>query len=248
MPEGDTIWRAANALGPRLAGKRLTEASPPRFGRLVGSTVTAVEARGKHLLIHFDSGLVLHSHMRMTGSWHIYRPGERWRQRAGLARVVLGNADTIAVLFNAPVVELLRERELERDLSRLGPDILASELDLEEIVGRARGAERQALGELLLDQRVSAGIGNIYKCESLWRLRLDPWQPAAELSDEALGAVYLAAREMMLGGLRGRPPHAVHGRAGRSCPRCSGRVACRNQGSPPRFTYYCPTCQRAGLR
>ena len=211
---------------------------------MVGSTVTDVLPNGKHLLVHFDNGLVLHSHMRMTGSWHIYRPGEPWRRPAWLAKVVLENEDTVAVLFNAPVVELLRAKMAKHDLRHLGPDILAPELDLDEILKQARTAERQALGELLLDQRVAAGIGNIYKCESLWRLRLDPWMASSALDDEALGRLYLTARTLMQGALRKRQPHAVHGKAGRSCPRCLWRVACRNQGDPPRFTYYCPRCQR----
>ena len=207
--------------------------------------MTEVEARGKHLLIHFDNGLVLHSHLRMTGSWHVYRPGEPWRRPARLARVVLGNEDAVAVLFNAPVAELRREREVSHDLAHLGPDILAAELDIEEILKRARRAERQALGELLLNQRVAAGIGNIYKCESLWRLKLDPWMPATSLDDGALAGLYRTARELMTAALRRRTPHAVHGKAGRSCPRCWARVSCRNQGDPPRLTYYCARCQSA---
>ncbi len=140
MPEGDTIWRTADQLRPRLAGKRLTRAAPEKFQRLVGSTVTDVSPNGKHLLVHFDNGLVLHSHMRMTGSWHVYRPGEPWRRPAPLAKVVLENEDTVAVLFDAPVVELRREKVLAHDLAHLGPDILAAELDLDEIVKRARNS------------------------------------------------------------------------------------------------------------
>jgi endonuclease-8 len=248
LPEGDTIWRTANALRPRLVGKRLLEVTPDAFRKLEGATVTAVETNGKHLLIRFDSGLVLHSHMRMTGAWHLYRPGEAWRRPARLAKVVLNNEDTVAVLFSAPVVELVREREAVRDLAHLGPDILAPELDLDEVLRRARTTDRRALGELLLDQRVCAGIGNIYRCESLWRLRLDPWRPPAELSDEALAKVYREARRMMQDGLRGRFRPAVHGKTGRSCPRCEGRIACRHQGDPPRFVYFCPTCQSVALR
>ena len=212
MPEGDTIWRTADQLRPRLAGKRLTRAAPEKFQRLVGSTVTDVSPNGKHLLVHFDNGLVLHSHMRMTGFWHVYRPGEPWRRPAHLAKVVLENEDTVAVLFNAPVVELRREKVVEHDLAHLGPDILAPALDLDEILKRARKAERQALGELLLNQRVAAGIGNIYKCESLWRLKLDPWMQASALDDAALGKLYLTARTLMLAALKKRPPIAVHGR------------------------------------
>ena len=248
MPEGDTIWRTANALRPRLVGKRLLEVTPEPFRRLEGTTVTAVEANGKHLLIRFDSGLVLHTHMRMTGAWHLYRPGESWRKPARLAKIVLSNEDTVAVLFSAPVVELVREREAVRNLAHLGPDILAPELDLADVLSRARASARQTLGELLLDQRVCAGIGSIYRCESLWRLRLDPWKPTAALSDEELGKVYREARRMMQDALRGRFRAGVHGKTGRSCPRCDGRIACRHQGDPPRFVYFCPTCQRSTLQ
>ena len=248
MPEGDTVWRAANALRPRLVGKRLLRVDPERLSRLAGATVTSIDTNGKHLLIHLDSGLVLHTHLRMTGSWHLYRPGESWRKPTRQARLVLINESTEAVLFNAPVVELLREREAARELAHLGPDILAPAFDGEEVLRRARAGARQALGELLLDQRVVAGIGNIYKCESLWRLRLDPWRRADQLSDAELGALFGEARGLMQAALRGRVPQAVHGRAGRGCPRCHSRIGCRNQGDPPRFTYYCPTCQGAGLR
>ncbi len=248
LPEGDTIWRTANALRPRLVGRRLLEVNPEPFRRLEGATVTAVETNGKHLLIRFDSGLVLHSHMRMTGAWHLYRPGEVWRKPARLAKVVLSNEDTVAVLFSAPVVELVREKQAVRDLAHLGPDILAPELDLGEVLRRARVSDRKTLGELLLDQRVAAGIGNIYRCESLWRLRLDPWRPPAELSGDELGKLYREARGMMQVGLRGRFRPAVHGKAGRSCPRCDGRIACRHQGDPPRFVYFCPTCQQGSLQ
>ena len=248
MPEGDTILRTANHLRPRLNGRRLIKASPEKFQRLVGSTVTEVSTNGKHLLIHFDNGLVLHSHMRMTGSWHIYEPGDRWRKPAWQAKVVLENETAVAVLFNAPIVELRRDKEIKVDLGHLGPDILAPELALDAILRRARKSQRQALGELLLDQRVAAGIGNIYKCESLWRLKLDPWLPATELDDGGLGGLYLEARKLMLAALRSHAPHAVHGRAGRPCPRCMARVIdCRRQGDPPRFTYYCPRCQQSGL-
>jgi endonuclease VIII len=248
MPEGDTLRRTADALRGRLLGKVISEARPDFLKRVEGSTVTSVESNGKHLLIGFDTGLVLHSHMRMTGSWYLFKPGEAWRKPARLATAVLTAADTVAVLFSAPTAELLRAKEVPGRLAHLGPDILAPEVEMAEIVRRARLSDKQPLGELLLDQRVAAGIGNIHKCESLWRLRLDPWRPASELSDAELAAVYAEARGAMLAALRTRVPHAVAGRAGRSCPRCSHRIECRLQGSPPRFTYHCPTCQRGGLR
>lgn len=246
MPEGDTIWRAAAALRPRLVGKPVLEAWPERMRRLEGASVTAVEANGKHLLIRFDCGLVLHTHMRMTGSWHLYRQGERWLKPAGLARVVLKNADTVAVLFSAPVVELLREREL--DLGHLGPDILAPEFDAQAVVARARRTDRRTLGETLLDQRVVAGIGNIYRCESLWRLGLDPMAELASVDDGQLRDAFEEARILMRAALTGRVSHAVHGRGGRPCRRCQGPIRVVNHGDPPRLLYYCPTCQQPGLR
>ena len=248
MPEGDTLRRTADALRPRLLGKVVTAAHPAPFDRLAGDTVASVEAEGKHLLIGFASGLVMHSHLRMTGAWHLYRPGERWRKPARLATAVLETDTAVAVLFSAPTAGLLRAKEAVRRLEHLGPDLLAPELDLAEVLRRARLSDRQPLGELLLDQRVAAGIGNIHKCESLWRLKLDPWRPASELSDAELGALYEEARRGLQAGLRGPVPHAVAGRAGRSCPRCAHRIECKLQGSPPRFSYFCPTCQRAGLR
>lgn len=246
MPEGDTIWRSANALRPRLVGKLIVSARPERFQVLEGASVTEVLANGKHLMIHFDRGLVVHTHMRMTGSWHIYRPGEVWRRPARQARLVIATEDTVAVVFNAPVVELRRSRDL--NLSHLGPDILAADVDLAEVVRRARRSTRLELGDLLLDQTVAAGIGNIYKCESMWRLGLDPWSSLSELADATLLKVFGEARRLMLLALSGRVPHAVHGRAGRPCPACGSRVGVRGQGEHARLTYFCPTCQRPRLR
>lgn len=248
MPEGDTLRRTAEALRGRLLGKLIEEARPGFLKPVEGTRVTSVEANGKHLLIGFDSGLVLHSHLRMTGSWHLYRPGEAWRKPARLATAVLSGDDTVAVLFSAPTAELLRSREADRRLSHLGPDLLAPDVDLAEVVRRARLSEKQALGELLLDQRVAAGIGNIHRCETLWRLRLDPWRPASELTDAELTALYEDARRGLQAGVRRVARPAVAGRAGRSCPRCAHRIECLLQGSPPRFTYFCPTCQMKGKR
>jgi endonuclease-8 len=250
MPEGDTIWRTAAALRARLAGRTVLRAAPPGLAPLRGRSVEAVEAVGKHLLIRLTGrpgapAVVLHSHMRMSGSWHLYAPGERWRQPAHRARAVLEVEGAVAVCFDAPVVELRPDDGAA--VGHLGPDVLADDLALDEVVARARAAGDRAVGELLLDQRVCAGIGNIHRCTSLWRQRLDPWTPVAALDDDSLRRLYLAAREGMRARLRPEPGrgHAagIHGRALRPCPRCETPIRVRRQGSPGRLTWFCPSCQ-----
>jgi endonuclease VIII len=248
VPEGDTIWRTAAGLREWVAGRVVTAARPDRLTSLVGRTLEAVEPAGKHLLMRFTGGWTLHSHMRMRGSWHRYRAGERWQRPEREARAVLEFGDRLAVCFSAPVLDLVREGR--EPVGHLGPDLLAPDLRLEEVVARARAVGPLALGELLLDQRVGSGIGNVYKCETLWRLRLDPWRSSAELDDRALAEVFATARASLLGNLRepgprrfeGRPA-AVHGRRGRPCPRCGTPVRARPQGEHARITYWCPRCQ-----
>jgi endonuclease-8 len=244
MPEGDTIWRTAAAMRPRLVGKTITEARPAMLARLRGHRLTEVEPRGKHLFMRFDNDLILHSHMRMTGAWHIYSPGQPWRRPARLAKAVLTFPDTVAVLFSAPVVELLREPA--QVVGHLGPDILEEPFEIGEVLRRVAASGAPTLGELLLDQRVCAGIGNIYKCESLWRLRLDPWLSPASLDITVVEQVYSTARELMRSSALGGGPRqrrAVHGRGGRPCPRCHRPVRVRVQGEQGRLTYFCPACQ-----
>src|SRR5439155_27034522 len=130
-------------------------------------------------LMRFSDDLVLHTHMRRQGSWHLYAPGERWRQPERLARAVLSTTDTVAVCFNTPAVALTREPRVQH----LGPDVLGPELDLDLVLSRARASPARTLGELLLDQKVAAGIGNVYRCEVLWWLRLDPWAEVAGIAD-----------------------------------------------------------------
>jgi endonuclease-8 len=248
LPEGDTIWRTAAGVRARVGGQVVSAAWPERFAPLVGRTLEAVDPVGKHLLMRFSGGLTLHSHMRMTGSWHLYRPGERWRAPRHRAKAVLTFADWEAVCFAAPVIDLVREgREPVR---HLGPDILAEHFPLDAVVARARSVGPVAVGELLLDQRVCAGIGNVYKCEALWELRLDPWRSSAELPDAELANLYETARGHLRANVSrsaarrfdGHPP-AVHGRGGLPCPRCGARIATRAQGTDARITYWCPTCQ-----
>ncbi|HEU4671576.1 MAG TPA: DNA-formamidopyrimidine glycosylase family protein, partial [Candidatus Limnocylindrales bacterium] len=244
MPEGDTLRRTADGLRPYLVGRTITGASArrpgPQVGRLVGARVDAVEAVGKNLLIRFDNGLELRTHLRMRGSWHRYRPGEPWRRSAGRARLVLEVPEAIAVCFDAPVVELFEQRveAVHRPIASLGPDILGGAFEgvgLDDALRRLRAPERRAapIAEAIVDQRVVAGIGNIWKSESLWHERLDPFAPVEELSDDALRALLLRARSLMIPQLdrvralpdrRSRPgglsPFAVYRRTGRPCRRC----------------------------
>ncbi len=249
MPEGDTIWRTAAALRRRIEGKVVSDARPEAIARLKGRRVESVEPNGKHLFVRFEGGIALHSHMRMTGSWHLYRPGERWRQPAWRATAVLSFDDVVAVCFAAPVMKLVRDAQAP--VAHLGPDILVDPFDVDQVIHRARRSEALTLGELLLEQRVCAGIGNIYKCEALWALRLDAWMPPTELDDARLGQLYLMARDLMRPNLVtpiARQRHAVHGRGGRPCPRCGTPIRIRAQGQQARLTYFCPRCQAAPAR
>jgi endonuclease-8 len=250
VPEGDTIWRAAATLRAALQGRRLTIAKPDRLKRLAGAMVVDVKAVGKHLIIRFDNGLAVHSHMRMQGAWHVYRKGERWRRPEWQAKALLETEDSVAVCFSPPVVDLIRDEEPK--VGHLGPDILRDDWKVEEVVANARRTDGKAIGEVMLDQRVTAGIGNVYRCEALWHERVNPWSGERELTDEQLKALFETAREAMLANLgqdfkRRFPGYgrgAVHGRAGRPCPRCGTRIEFRAQGEHARMTYWCPACQR----
>ncbi len=265
MPEGDTIFRTAEVLRAALLGRRITAARAqpgpglrrvPDLSRLVGATVTSVESRGKHLLIGFDSGLTLRSHMRMRGSWHRYRPGERWRLPARRATAVLETAEAVAVAFDAPVVELLTDADLRRSrpLRELGPDLLSREVDFDEAVRRLRALGAEELGSALLDQRAVAGIGNVVKNEVAFIERMDPWAPVNGFSEAELMAALKTARRVLQantgGGARvttGNPRPGstlwVYGRAGRPCRRCGSLIRSGRQGELARVTYWCPRCQ-----
>jgi endonuclease-8 len=248
VPEGDVLYRTASTLQRWLAGREVTDATTAATP-MVGHTVEKVEANGKHLLIRFDSGHVLHTHLRMTGSWHVYSTGERWQRPAGQARVTLTCGTRIAVCFNAPIVELLAPgaEANHPSLSGLGPDILARPLDVDEIRARARRRPPEtALGELLLDQRVVAGIGNVWRCEALFLEGRHPWAPVSSLTDDELDALMSTAAGIMnqsLGPFTGRPERWVYRRTGRPCRRCRTPIKSRGQGEQSRTAYWCPTCQ-----
>jgi endonuclease-8 len=270
MPEGDTIFRTAEVLRAALVGRRITHArAQPRPGlrrvpdlsRLIGAVVDTVDARGKHLLIGFDNGLTLRSHLRMSGSWHRYRPGEPWRRPAREASAFLETAESVAVAFNTPVVELLTDADLRRSrpLSALGPDLLGAEFDIGEALRRLRERDGEQLGNALLDQRAVAGIGNVYKSEVAFLERLDPWAPVAAFDDDELMAALRTARRLMQANVRGGARVTtgsgmrgaglwVYGRAGRPCRRCGTLIQQRRQGELARQTFWCPRCQPATPR
>jgi endonuclease-8 len=279
MPEGDTLFRTAAALRPHLVGRVVTAARArvpgPRVERLVGARITAVDAAGKNLLVRFDNGLELRTHLRMHGSWHRYRPGERWRRPPGRAVLVLETVDAVAVCFDAPVVELLeiRAQGFHPSLAALGPDATADGFDRDAALARLRDPARVALtiAEALLDQRALAGVGNVYKSEILFVERVDPFAVVGALGDPVLGRLVDRARALLLanratsarvtvgpdgGGAPSvlaasvaPPPRDrlwVYGRAGRPCRRCGTQIRARRHGALPRTTYWCPSCQPAG--
>jgi endonuclease VIII len=262
VPEGDTIFRTAVSLRRWLGGRVVTRAVSRKAGTdlspAVGRTIEKVEAQGKHLLIHFSGGLVLHTHMRMTGSWHVYPVGERWRKPADQARVIIEAGDRLAVCFNVPVIEVLteKERQVHGALRRLGPDLLGTApLDLTEVRARARLSPAPTVGELLLDQRVVAGIGNIYRCESLFLCRVDPHRASASLDDGTIdNLVTTAARLLKANAVTssydrnfdGGPDRPwVYKRSGQPCRRCGTRIRRALLGVDARSVYWCPTCQSA---
>jgi len=258
MPEGDTLARTAAGLRPWLLGRPVLAArtngpgAAPRVERVVGATVTAVESIGKNLVIRLDNGLELRTHLRMHGSWHRYRPGERWRRPPGRARLVLEVDGSVAVCFDAPVVELFEQRTeaLHPSLSRLGPDLLAPRPDIAEAVRRLRDPARadRAVGEALLDQRALAGIGNEVRNEALWQASCSPWAPLGTLDDALLRRLVELGRDILReGAATGRRPRHVYRRSGRPCPRCGTLIRVVHQGSDlPRLTFWCPGCQGAG--
>jgi endonuclease-8 len=245
MPEGDSIHRVAQRL-QTLVGERLEVETPhPRArvtgvaNRLDGRRLLGVEAVGKNLLLRFEDGLVLRSHLRMKGRWQVLeRNGTSTRR--GMPWLVLRGESTEAILWHGPVLELDDTR-----VRRLGPDILADPPDIDEMVGRMRRANQNlAIGEAVLNQRLVAGIGNLWRAEALWRARVSPWTRLGDVSDgelrAALGEAAQLMRRSLDSGLRQR---AVYRQAGRPCPRCGTAIASRGQGDANRIAYWCPSCQ-----
>ena len=259
MPEGDTVWLAAQRLHAALAEKVLVRSDfrVPQLATtdLSGRQVLEVVPRGKHLLTRVEGGLTLHTHFRMDGSWHLYRPGDRWTGGpAWQVRAVLENAEWQAVGYRLPVIALLETTDEDRVVGHLGPDVLAEDWDGDEAVRRLRDDPVAEIGMALLDQRNLAGIGNLYRTEVLFLRGLTPWTAVGDVPDLP-GLVEKGRRLMMAnrghweqsttGSLRRGEVHWVFERAGQPCRRCGTRIVIAEQGDAPyaRLSYWCPRCQ-----
>ena len=276
MPEGDTIFRAARTLHRALAGRVVTrfESVFPALTRvdtdapIAGRSVTSVSARGKHLLMAFDRDLILHTHMRMNGSWHIYRPGERWRAPKHDMRVRIDTDAYVAVAFSVPVAEFLTAEDLARHprISTLGPDLASDAFDRNEVRRRMAAHATGPLHDVLLDQRVLAGIGNVLKSEALFVARLSPFMRAGDLTTDQFDRLIDVSLRLMTmnitestvmtplagrrttGSMDPRAALFVYGRARRPCRRCGTPIAVEKSGADVRLTYWCPSCQHVQPR
>jgi endonuclease-8 len=274
MPEGDTIFRAARTLQKVLGGHVVTrfETAYAHLDRvdvdtpIVGRTVEKCESAGKHLLIVFSGDLILRTHMRMNGSWHVYRHGERWWRGPQAMRVRIDTADWVAVAFNVPVAEFVTARQLERSdpVARLGPDLLGAEFDRDEAVRRIIASGARSIATTLLDQRIVAGIGNIYKSEVLFMCGVHPDVPSSAVPLPVLEGMMELARKLLrdnviegtsariqtyrnLRQLSSASEHDeslwVYGRRGKPCRKCGTAIEMKKTGLDARSTYWCPTCQ-----
>jgi endonuclease-8 len=243
MPEGDALHRAARRLQVLVGEPVAVEAIHPRARatgvaeRIDGRVLESVKARGKNLLLRFEGGYVLRSHLRMNGSWRVVPAAA---ETPGLPWLVLRGRELKAVLRGGSVLELT-----DRATRRLGPDILADPPDLTAVRARFRAADqRRELGEALLDQRLVAGVGTVWRAEALWETEVSPWLRLSQTTDAELAAVLTAAAQLMRRSLDGgRHERRVYRRAGRPCPRCRATIRSRGQGDDNRIVYWCPTCQ-----
>jgi len=245
MPEGDTIFRTARTLQRALGGEvvkrfvtvlpilaRVDDQSP-----IAGQTIVRVHAVGKHLLIDFSGGLTLRTHMRMNGSWHIYRTGERWQRPRDDMRIVIETGTFVAVGFNIPVAEFTT------DTPQLGPDLLGESFDVTEAIRRVRERSSEEIGNVLLNQQVIAGIGNIWKSESLHAAGVDPFRRVADLDDATIINILTIARKQLRASANAtsRVRHSVY--QGKLCRKCGTKIEYRKQGEDVRGTWWCPRCQ-----
>ena len=266
MPEGDTIFRAAQTLQRALAGHAVTrfETVLAHLARvhddapITGRTIESVRSSGKWLLIEFSGGLTLLTHMRMSGSWHIYRPGEPWRQTRSNMRIVIATDKIVAVAFSVPVAEFHTPRTLahREGFNRLGPDLLSTEFDDEAALGRLQSRPDAELGIALLTQSLMAGLGNVFKSEACFAARLNPFRTVGSLSQTELRDVVTIAKKLIRSNVVGAYPMRrttgrtnlserlwVYKRAGQPCRICGTAIESRKQGIEARPTFWCPLCQ-----
>jgi endonuclease-8 len=274
MPEGDAIFRAARNMHRVLAGHAVTrfETAYAHLDRvnvdtpIVGRTIDRVESAGKHHLIVFSGDVILRTHMRMNGSWHLYRHGERWWRGPQAMRVRLDTADWVAVAFDVPVAEFVTAKQLASTVAvaKLGPDLLGREFDRDEAVRRLLASAHQPIAMSVLDQRLVAGIGNIYKSEVLFLAGVHPFTPAGSVAKDVLEKMLEIARGLLQDNvvdgtspriqtyrnLRMTNPASnhdeslwVYGRAGKPCRKCGTPIEMKKMGVDARSTYWCPSCQ-----
>ena len=250
MPEGDTIHRTARNLGLALAGRELVRFEAPRLRFEPfppGTVIDGVDAVGKHCLIRFDDGRTLRTHMRMTGSWHLYKPGERWRKKTAAMRALVAVEPWLAVCFAAPEVELVRDVDVGDSVGHLGPDLCLPDPDIAVAAERlvSLSAPDREVGDAMLDQRIACGVGNVWKSESLFVDRIDPFTRVDALdADQRTHLLTTAARLLREQVTRPTNQRWVYGRRDLPCRVCGTPIAWRPQGRHHRGTYWCPTCQR----
>jgi len=273
MPEGDTIFRAARAMNRALAGKKVTrfESVLPKLTRvnedkgLVGRTIESVTASGKWNLIRFSGDLILLTHMRMNGSWHLYRPGERWQRPRSDMRIIIETVDLVAVGFNVPVAEFHSEQSLRRkpELRQLGEDLLSEDFDAQAALEKLKTQADQEIGTALLDQRVMAGIGNVYKSEICFACKVSPFALVHSLNENQVRSVVETAYKFLkanvreasdgiatYAGFRRTTRHRnpaerlwVYGRRGLPCRTCGTKIESKKHALDARVTFWCPKCQ-----
>lgn len=269
MPEGDTIFRTATNLGRALTGARIVgfRSDFPQINRVhddhpfEGRTIESVASVGKHLLIRLSGNVTLRTHLRMNGSWHLYRRGEQWRRSPRNARIVIETEEFVAVGFSIPVAEPLATDRENRDgsLRRLGSDLLSDEFDLNGTVERLRRMATSRLDDALLDQTVMAGVGNVYKSEVLFLTGFNPARTVAGLDDSDLERLVVCSRDLLRQNVAPDAPRPgarrttrsmnpnerlwVYGRGARPCRRCGTPIRRGLTGRNVRVTYWCPSCQ-----
>ncbi|MGL5827275.1 MAG: DNA-formamidopyrimidine glycosylase family protein [Nocardioides sp.] len=257
MPEGDTVWRTARLLDRALTGQVLTgcDFRVPKLATvdLTGSAIRRTVSRGKHLLTYIDEW-TLHTHLKMDGAWHVYTPGQRWRRREYQARTVLQTGRHLAVGFSLGVVELIPSMEEAAIVGHLGPDLLGPDWDEAEALRRLRADPARAVRDALLDQRVLAGIGNMYVAELCFLHGTHPRTPVAQVANPVrlLRRAYQVlqlnkdrAIQCTTGDLRNGMRMWVYRRDTQPCRRCRTPILIAMLGDKgqERAAYWCPHCQ-----